>query len=110
MPYWRSRRNSDWHPWHGGGPQITDLLDKMGIPSVFRRGMRVTDDKTMNVVEMVLGELNQEIVGLINQHGGKAVGLDGQDGQFIHAKKMLLKSESNHGEFIDIGLVGEIEK
>jgi acetylglutamate kinase len=62
---------------HGGGPQITDLLDKMGIKSTFRRGMRVTDDKTMNVVEMVVGELNQEIVGLINQYGGKAVGLSG---------------------------------
>jgi acetylglutamate kinase len=64
----------------------------------------------MNVVEMVLGELNQEIVGLINQHGGKAVGLTGQDGAFIHARKMLLKSESDQGEAVDIGLVGEIER
>ncbi len=95
---------------HGGGPQIGDLLKTMGIQSEFRQGMRVTDEKVMNVVEMVLGELNQEIVGLINQHGGRAVGLTGQDGAFIHARKMLLKSESNHGEFIDIGLVGEIEK
>jgi acetylglutamate kinase len=95
---------------HGGGPQIGDLLKTMGIRSEFRQGMRVTDEKVMNVVEMVLGELNQEIVGLINQHGGRAVGLTGQDGAFIHARKMLLKSESNHGEFIDIGLVGEIEK
>jgi acetylglutamate kinase len=95
---------------HGGGPQIGDLLKTMGIHSEFRQGMRVTDEKVMNVVEMVLGELNQEIVGLINQHGGRAVGLTGQDGAFIHARKMLLKSESNHGEFIDIGLVGEIEK
>ena len=95
---------------HGGGPQIGDLLKTMGIPSEFRQGMRVTDEKVMNVVEMVLGELNQEIVGLINQHGGRAVGLTGQDGAFIHARKMLLKSESNQAEFIDIGLVGEIEK
>jgi acetylglutamate kinase len=95
---------------HGGGPQIGDLLKKMGIHSEFRQGMRVTDDKVMNVVEMVLGELNQEIVGLINQHGGRAVGLTGQDGAFIHARKLLLKSETNHGEFVDIGLVGEIEK
>ena len=95
---------------HGGGPQIGDLLKKMGIQSEFRQGMRVTDDQVMNVVEMVLGELNQEIVGLINQHGGKAVGLTGQDGAFIHARKMLLKSETNHGELVDIGLVGEIER
>jgi acetylglutamate kinase len=95
---------------HGGGPQIGDLLKTMGIASEFRQGMRVTDDKVMNVVEMVLGELNQEIVGLINQHGGRAVGLTGQDGAFIHARKLLLKSETNHGELIDIGLVGEIDK
>jgi len=95
---------------HGGGPQIGDLLKKMGIRSEFRQGMRVTDESVMNVVEMVLGELNQEIVGLINQHGGKAVGLTGQDGAFIHARKMLLKSETAEGEFVDIGLVGEIER
>ena len=95
---------------HGGGPQIGDLLKKMGIQSEFRQGMRVTDERVMNVVEMVLGELNQEIVGLINQHGGKAVGLTGQDGAFIHARKMLLKSETAEGEFVDIGLVGEIER
>ena len=94
---------------HGGGPQIGDLLKTMGIPTEFRQGMRVTDEKVMNVVEMVLGELTQEIVGLINQHGGRAVGLTGQDGGFIHARKMLLKSETNHAELVDIGLVGEIE-
>ena len=93
---------------HGGGPQIGDLLKRMGIHSEFRQGMRVTDERVMNVVEMVLGELNQEIVGLINQHGGKAVGLTGQDGAFIHARKMLLRSDQNDGEFVDIGLVGEI--
>jgi acetylglutamate kinase len=95
---------------HGGGPQIGDLLKTMGIPSEFRQGMRVTDEKVMNVVEMVLGELNQEIVGLINQHGGRAVGLTGQDGAFIHARKMLLKSDTDPGEAVDIGLVGEIER
>ena len=95
---------------HGGGPQIGDLLKTMGISSEFRQGMRVTDEKVMNVVEMVLGELNQEIVGLINQHGGRAVGLTGQDGAFIHARKMLLKSESDGSESVDIGLVGEIER
>jgi acetylglutamate kinase len=94
---------------HGGGPQIGDLLAKMGIKSEFRQGMRVTDSSVMNVVEMVLGELNQEIVGLINQHGGKAVGLTGQDGKFIQARKMMLKDE--HGEeTVDIGFVGEIER
>jgi acetylglutamate kinase len=95
---------------HGGGPQIGELLAKMGIESEFRQGMRVTDERVMNVVEMVLGELNQEIVGLINQHGGKAVGLTGQDGAFIRARKMLLKSDIERGQLIDIGLVGEIEK
>ncbi len=93
---------------HGGGPQIGDLLKKMSIPSEFRQGMRVTDERVMNVVEMVLGELNQEIVGLINQHGGKAVGLTGQDGKFIQARKLMLRSEA--GEPVDIGFVGEIER
>ncbi len=95
---------------HGGGAQITDLLDKMGVKSVFRRGMRVTDDETMKVVKMVLGELNQEIVGLINQHGGKAVGLSGQDGHFIHARKMLLPPEADEKADVDLGLVGDIER
>ena len=96
---------------HGGGPQIGDLLKKMGIQSEFRQGMRVTDERVMNVVEMVLGELNQEIVGLINQHGGKAVGLTGQDGAFIHARKMLLQErDRSTARSVDIGLVGEIER
>jgi len=95
---------------HGGGPQITELLGKMGVQSTFRRGMRVTDERTMNVVEMVVGELNQEIVGLINQHGGKAVGLSGQDGHFIHARKMLLPPEGDGKDATDIGLVGDIER
>src|SRR5207249_10653228 len=82
---------------HGGGPQIGDLLSKMGIESEFRQGTRVTDERVMNVVEMVLGELSQEIVGLINQQGGKAVGLTGQDGAFIRARKMMLKSADEGG-------------
>lgn len=94
---------------HGGGPQINELLDTMGVEAVFRRGMRVTDEKTMNVVEMVLGELNQEIVGLINQHGGKAVGLNGQDGRFIHAHKMLLPPTEGETVPTDLGLVGDID-
>lgn len=94
---------------HGGGPQINQLLDTMGVDAEFRRGMRVTDARTMNVVEMVLGELNQEIVGPINQHGGKAVGLNGQDGRFIHARKMLLPPEEGETQPIDLGFVGEIE-
>jgi acetylglutamate kinase len=95
---------------HGGGPQITHLLEKMGVQSIFRRGMRVTDEKTMKVVEMVVGELNQEIVGLINQHGGKAVGLSGQDAHFIRAKKMLLPPEREGAEQTDLGLVGDIDR
>ena len=94
---------------HGGGPQINELLDTMGVDAQFRRGMRVTDEKTMKAVEMVLGELNQEIVGLINQHGGKAVGLNGQDGRFIHARKMLLPPEGQETEPVDLGLVGDID-
>jgi acetylglutamate kinase len=81
----------------------------MGVKPVFRRGMRVTDEKTMQAVEMVLGELNQEIVGLINQHGGKAVGLNGQDAHFIHVRKMLLPPINQEREPLDLGLVGEIE-
>ncbi len=95
---------------HGGGPQINELLDKVGIESQFRQGMRVTDERTLNVVEMVLGELNQEIVGLINQHGGKAIGLNGQDGHFIRAKRMLLPLEAGQREAIDLGLVGDVER
>lgn len=94
---------------HGGGPQINELLKKVGKKSEFIQGMRVTDEETMNMVEMVLGELNQEIVSLINRHGGKAVGLTGQDAAFIRAKKMLVPSETNKGEMLDVGFVGEVE-
>jgi acetylglutamate kinase len=94
---------------HGGGPQITGLLEKMGVQSEFRQGMRVTDEQTLHVVEMVTGQLNQEIVGLINHHGGKAVGLSGQDGHFIHAKKLVVAAADKGKEDIDLGLVGDIE-
>jgi acetylglutamate kinase len=94
---------------HGGGPQIADLLKKIGKQSDFIQGMRVTDEETLDVVEMVLGGLvNQDIVTLINKHGGKAVGLTGKDGNFIHAKKMLVKSREKAEELLDIGQVGEI--
>jgi acetylglutamate kinase len=94
---------------HGGGPQINEMLDKTGKKGTFVQGMRVTDDETLYVVEAVLGELNQEIVGLINQEGGKAVGLNGQDAGFIRAKKLMLDSETNPGEKLDIGFVGDIQ-
>ncbi len=94
---------------HGGGPQIGELLKRVGKQSEFIQGMRVTDEETMDVVEMVLGGLvNKEIVGLINQHGGKAVGLTGKDGGLIRAKQMKLKSLEKEGEWIDIGHVGEV--
>ncbi|SCK16186.1 acetylglutamate kinase [Vogesella sp. LIG4] len=93
---------------HGGGPQINDLLERVGKEGQFIQGMRVTDSETMDVVEMVLGGLvNKEIVSLINKHGGKAVGITGKDGHFIRASKLFLKSESD--EQIDIGQVGDIE-
>jgi acetylglutamate kinase len=94
---------------HGGGPQIEDLLKRVGKQGTFIQGMRVTDEETMGIVEMVLGgQVNKEIVNLINQHGGKAVGLTGQDGNFIRAKKLLLPNKDNPEEMIDIGSVGEI--
>jgi len=94
---------------HGAGPQIGDLLKRIGKQSEFIQGMRVTDEETLDVVEMVLGGLvNQDIVTLINKHGGKAVGLTGKDGNFIHAKKMLVASQEELGKFLDIGQVGEI--
>ena len=97
---------------HGGGPQIGKLLDQIGKESQFVQGMRVTDSETMDIVEMVLGGLvNKEIVSLINQHGGKAVGLSGKDGGLIRAKKLVLKSASDKNmpsEIVDIGHVGEV--
>jgi acetylglutamate kinase len=100
---------------HGGGPQIGKLLERIGKKSEFVQGMRVTDQETMDVVEMVLGGLvNKSIVNLINQHGGKAVGLTGKDGRFIRAKKMLLTKQNADlklpPEIIDIGHVGEVHQ
>jgi len=95
---------------HGGGPQIEELLARLGKKGEFIQGMRVTDRETMDVVEMVLGgQVNKEVVELINQAGGKAVGLTGQDGAFIRARKMLIPSKESSGS-IDLGQVGEIEK
>jgi acetylglutamate kinase len=94
---------------HGGGPQIDEQLARMGKKGEFVQGMRVTDAETMDVVEMVLGgQVNKEVVTLINQAGGKAVGLTGQDGAFVRARKLLLSDKNNGGEKIDIGQVGEI--
>ncbi len=97
---------------HGGGPQIGQLLEKLGKQSEFVDGMRVTDSETMDVVEMVLGGLvNKEIVQLINQHGGRAVGITGKDGGLIYAKKMKVTRHSpelDAPEIIDLGHVGEI--
>ena len=94
---------------HGGGPQIEQLLGKLGKKGTFVQGMRVTDEETMDVVEMVLGgQVNKDVVTLINQAGGKAVGLTGQDGAFIRAKKLLLPDDKHPDEMLDIGQVGEI--
>jgi len=97
---------------HGGGPQIGQLLEKLGKTTAFIDGMRITDSETMDVVEMVLGGLvNKEIVTLINRHGGKAVGLTGKDGDFIRAKKIHLKKsalDADAPEIIDLGHVGEV--
>ncbi|MGW8313081.1 MAG: acetylglutamate kinase [Desulfuromonadales bacterium] len=98
---------------HGGGPQIGSVMEKMGLEARFVRGMRVTDQATMNVVEMVLGGMvNKEIVANINRHGGRAVGLTGKDGALIKARKMEMKTinpQTLTPEIIDIGLVGEVE-
>jgi acetylglutamate kinase len=97
---------------HGGGPQISQVLSQMGIESTFVRGMRLTDEPTMDVVEMVLGgKVNKEIVAQINRHGGKAVGLSGKDGGLILAEKLQIiysKDENTPPEIIDPGLVGRV--
>ncbi len=98
---------------HGGGPQIGGFLQRLGKETRFVEGMRVTDRETMDVVEMVLGGLvNKEIVSLISQHGGKAVGLSGKDGGLIRAKKLVMDRPGNKenlpSEIIDIGHVGEV--
>lgn len=95
---------------HGGGPQIESLLARVGKKGEFIQGMRVTDTETMDLVEMVLaGQVNKEIVELINHAGGKAVGLTGQDGGLIRARKMLVKADDTASEAFDLGHVGEIE-
>jgi acetylglutamate kinase len=98
---------------HGGGPQIGGVLEKLGKTTKFVDGLRVTDSETMDVVEMVLGGLvNKDIVNLINQNGGRAVGLTGKDGDFIRAKKIEVKRsspETNVPEIIDLGHVGDVE-
>ncbi len=97
---------------HGGGPQINKVLDSMGITSKFVRGMRYTDDETMDVVEMVLGgKVNKDIVARINRQGGKAVGLTGKDGMLITAEKMTIYhtvDENKPPEIIDPGMVGNV--
>ncbi len=94
---------------HGGGPQIENLLARVGKKGEFVQGMRVTDAETMDLVEMVLGgQVNKDIVNLINQHGGKAVGLTGKDGNFIRAKKLMMENKDAPGDLIDIGQVGDI--
>jgi acetylglutamate kinase len=97
---------------HGGGPQINTVLDQMGIRPQFVRGMRLTDERTMDVVEMVLGgKVNKAIVHQINQQGGKAVGLSGKDGGLIQARKLKIVQQQDSNkppEIIDPGLVGEV--
>ena len=98
---------------HGGGPQIGNLLERIGKKSEFVDGLRVTDQETIDVVEMVLGGLvNKSIVALINAQGGRAVGLSGKDGGMIQARKLLLRQgqSDDEGGVIDIGQVGEIEQ
>lgn len=94
---------------HGGGPQIENLLTRIGKKGEFIQGMRVTDAETMEIVEMVLGgQVNKDVVNLINQAGGKAVGLTGKDAAFIRAKKLMLPNKDNPQETIDLGMVGDI--
>ena len=98
---------------HGGGPQIGDLLERLNIESKFVNGMRVTNEETMDVVEMVLGGLvNKDIVSLLNQAGGRAMGVTGKDGQFIRASQLKIKLKSPDlevPEILDIGHVGKVE-
>ncbi len=96
---------------HGGGPQIAQMLKKLGKESKFIQGMRVTDTETMDIVEMVLGgQVNKSIVSLINQHGGQAIGLTGKDGNLIEAKPLEMTSDEDGTTKIDIGHVGEVTK
>jgi len=92
---------------HGGGWRIDELMKQMGQASHRYRGMRITDERTLTIIEMALGELNQELTSLINQHGGRAVGIDGQDGRFIHARPMARPADDPDAP--DLGFVGDIE-
>ena len=95
---------------HGGGPQIGEFMDRLGMKTKFMDGLRVTDKNTIDIVEMVLvGKINKEIVGHINQNGGKAVGLSGKDGNLLMAEKIWLKDSSDHLKKVDIGMVGEVK-
>ncbi len=95
---------------HGGGPQINQLIEKLGLKSSFVRGMRVTDAPTMDAVEMVLQKISKEIVALISRQGGRAVGLSGKDGDLIIARKlkMIVKGDNGRRTEVDVGLVGEV--
>jgi len=96
---------------HGGGPQIDTALKRLGKQGTFVQGMRVTDAETMEVVEWVLGgQVQQDIVTMINEFGGKAVGLTGKDGAMISARKMMMPDNTNPENFLDIGFVGEIAR
>jgi acetylglutamate kinase len=92
---------------HGGGWNIDELMRKMGIESRRHHGVRITDERTLTVIEMALSELNQELTSLINRHGGRAVGLDGQDGRFIHACPMAIPADAVDAP--DLGYVGDVE-
>src|SRR5215813_10568076 len=96
---------------HGGGPQITELIGKLGLKSKFVRGMRVTDEATMEAAEMVLQRINKDIVAMISRHGGRAVGLSGKDGDLIVSRKMrvVVRDDSGRKSTLDIGLVGEVD-
>jgi acetylglutamate kinase len=96
---------------HGGGPQITELIGKLGLKSKFVRGMRVTDEATMEAAEMVLQRINKDIVALISRHGGRAVGLSGKDGDLIVSRKMrvVVRDDNGRKSTLDIGLVGEVD-
>ena len=94
---------------HGGGPQIGKLLEELNIESRFVDGLRVTDSRTMDVVEMVLGgQVNKEIVSLLNRHQGKAVGISGKDGNLLRARRLKARGGDEDSEFVDLGQVGEI--
>jgi acetylglutamate kinase len=99
---------------HGGGPQIGDMLKKLGIKSEFAAGLRVTDEKTIEIVEMVLaGSINKQIVGYVNAAGGKAIGLCGKDGNMVLAKKLtrtVMDPDSNIEKVVDLGFVGEPDR